>query len=241
MNLKYIDKLDRLSEIIICSYDNVDVFSQKLYNICERSGRMSEIKNKILNRINEKKYGAFTSSDFVDLDNYKLISKTLEKLEDEKILTRARRGVYYLTKHNDLLDIDEAPDINEIALAIARQFNIVIIPSGNYALNIIGLSTQVPSKYIYITNGPYNEYEIGNNKIYFKRSTSREIVNIPYNILVSIQALKTLRKENIDDNIRNKISCFLSAEDKEYIKNNNLRITSWIYNELKMIGGLINV
>lgn len=202
---------------------------------------MSEIKNKILSRIKEKNYGAFTSSDFVDIDNYKLISKTLERLEDDKIISRARRGVYYTTKYNEILGIEESPDINEIALAIARQFNIVIIPSGNYALNIIGLSTQVPSKYIYITNGPYNEYDVGNNKIYFKHSTSREITNIPYKILVSIQALKTLGKDNIDNKIRNKISCFLSNDDKEYINNNNLRITSWIYEELKKIGEINNV
>lgn len=202
---------------------------------------MSEIKNKILSRIKEKNYGAFTSSDFVDIDNYKLISKTLERLEDDKTISRARRGVYYTTKYNEILGIEESPDINEIALAIARQFNIVIIPSGNYALNIIGLSTQVPSKYIYITNGPYNEYDVGNNKIYFKHSTSREITNIPYKILVSIQALKTLGKDNIDNKIRNKISCFLSNDDKEYINNNNLRITSWIYDELKKIGGINNV
>ncbi|MBO5541814.1 MAG: hypothetical protein J5936_00085, partial [Acholeplasmatales bacterium] len=169
------------------------------------------------------------------------ISKTLERLEDEKILSRARRGVYYVTKYNEALGIEEAPNINEIALAIARQFNIVITPSGNYALNIIGLSTQVPSKYIYITNGPYNEYDIGNNKIYFKHSTSREIIDIPYKLLISIQALKTLGKESIDDEVRTKISSFLSDDDRKYINNNNLRITSWIYNELKMIGGISNV
>ncbi len=201
---------------------------------------MPEVKNKIINRIHEKNYGAFTSSDFLDIANYKLVSKTLETLEDEKIISRARRGVYYLTKYNEILGMEETPDINEIALAISRQFNIVIIPSGNYALNMIGISTQVPSKYIYITNGPYNEYEVGNNKIYFKHTTSREITNIPYKILVSIQALKTLGKENIDDNVRNKILAFLS-DDKEYIRNNNLRITSWIYEELKTMGGISNV
>ncbi len=199
---------------------------------------MSETKTKIMNRINEKKYGAFTSSDFIDIDNYKLISKTLERLEDEKIISRARRGIYYLTKYNDILGIEEAPNINEVALAIARQFNIVIIPSGNYALNIIGLSTQVPSKYIYVTNGSYNEYQVGNNKIYFKHSTSREITNLPYKILVVIQALKCIGKGKIDDEIRNKISCFLTKEDKDYINNNNLRINSWIYEEIKIVGGM---
>lgn len=199
---------------------------------------MSEIKDKILNRVNEKQYGAFTSSDFIDLDNYKSISKALERLEDEKVISRIRRGIYCLRKYNDLLGIEEAPDINEVAKAIARQFNIIIIPSGNYALNIIGLSTQVPSKYIYITNGPYNEYQVGNNKIYFKHSTSKEITNLPYRVLIAIQALKTIEKDNISDLVKKKISSFLSKEDKEYIKNNNLRITSWIYDELKIIGGM---
>lgn len=199
---------------------------------------MSGIKYKILNRIYLEEYKAFTSSDFIDLDNYKNVSKALERLEDEKTIRRIRRGVYYLPKFNETLGIDETPDINEVAKAIARQFNIVIIPSGNYALNIIGLSNQVPAKYIYITNGPYNEYKIGNNTIYFKHSTSKEISNLPYRILVVIQALKIIGKGNIDNLTKMKISSFLSLEDKEYIKSNNLRITSWIYDEFKSIGAI---
>lgn len=202
---------------------------------------MSKIQKEILNRVNEKKYGAFTSSDFIDISNYKSISKALETLEDNKIIKRLKRGIYYIPKYNDVLDIEEAPDIDEISNAIARKLNIIIIPSGNYALNIIGISTQVPFKYIYITNGSYNEYEIGNNKIYFKHSTSKEINDLPYKILVAIQALKTIKKENVNDSIRNKISSFLSSTDKKYIENNNLRVTSWIYDELKIIGGLKNV
>ncbi len=199
---------------------------------------MSELKKEILNRIDEKEYGAFTTSDFIDMDNYKTISKTLERFENERIIKRIRRGVYYRPKHNNLLDIDESPDINQVALAIARQLNIIIIPSGNFALNIIGLSTQVPSKYIYVTNGAYNEYEVGNNKIYFKHSTSREITALDNRILISIQALKTIGKGNVDSSIRDKLSTFLGNDNKEYIKSNNLRITSWIYDELKMIGGM---
>jgi hypothetical protein len=199
---------------------------------------MSKTKEKILYRINERNYGAFTSSDFSDIDNYKQISKTLERLEDEKVISRVRRGIYILKKYNDILGMEESPDINEVAKAIARQFNIIIIPSGNYSLNIMGLSTQVPSKYVYITNGPYNEYDIGNNKIYFKHSTSREISFLPYRILIAIQGLKTIGKGNIDSNILNKISSFLTEDDKEYIKNNNLRTTSWIYEKLKETGGI---
>ncbi len=202
---------------------------------------MSETKDKILQRIDKEKFGAFTTSDFNDIDNYKNISKTLERLEDEEVIARVRRGVYILRKYNDILGIEESPEMNEIAKAIARQFNITIVPSGNYSLNIVGLSTQVPSKYVYITNGPYNEYEIGNNKIYFKHSTSKEITELPYRILVSIQCLKTIGKENIDHIVLDKVSSFLTLEDKEYIRDNNLRITSWIYEELKKVGNYNNV
>ncbi len=197
---------------------------------------MSGIESKILNRINEKGYGAFTSADFADLGNYKAVSKALERLEDEETIKRIRRGVYYLPKYNKTLGIEEAPEINEVALALSRQLNIIIVPSGNFALNIIGLSTQVPTKYVYLTNGGYNEYEVGGNKIYFKHSTSREIAYLPQCILLAVQALKAIGKEDVDEGVRAKISSFLSADDKEYIRSNNLRITSWIYEELKKIG-----
>ncbi len=200
---------------------------------------MSALGNKILSRIDEKCYGAFTSADFADLGNYKAVSKALERLEDEETIKRIRRGVYYLPKYNKMLGIEEAPEINEIALALSRQLNIIIVPSGNFALNIIGLSTQVPTKYVYLTNGGYNEYEVGGNKIYFKHSTSREIAYLPQRILLAVQALKAIGKENVDEGARVKISSFLSVDDKEYIRSNNLRITSWIYEELKKIGGVV--
>lgn len=196
---------------------------------------MSNTSERILERINTEKYGAFTSSDFSDIDNYKMISKTLEILDDKGIIKRARRGIYYIPKYNELLGIEEAPSINEIAKAIARQYNLIIIPSGNYALNIIGLSTQVPIKYIYITNGPYNEYEVGNNTIYFKHSTSREINDLSYKILICIQALKTIGKNNIDEDVIKKISCFLDETDKNNLKTKNYKITSWIHDILKSV------
>src|SRR5574344_173784 len=118
-------------------------------------------KELIYDRMNKSQFKAFTTSDFLDLDNYKNISKSLEILDDNSLILRARRGIYYLPKQNDLFGIIEPPNIDEIAKAIARQYNYNIIPSSNYALNIIGISTQVPSSYTYITNGPYNEYQIG--------------------------------------------------------------------------------
>ena len=60
---------------------------------------MSNTSEQILLRIKDNNYGAFTSSDFSDIDNYKMISKTLETLDDKGIIKRIRRGVYYIPKY----------------------------------------------------------------------------------------------------------------------------------------------
>ena len=189
-------------------------------------------QKKILKKIENSQYKAFSTFDFIELSSYKNISKSLELLEDDGILKRARRGIYYKPIINEKLQIECVPSLDEIAKAIARQYNWKIIPSGNYALNLIGLDNQVPSKIIYISNGPYREYDVGNNIIIIKHSTSKEILSMSDNILISIQALKALGKDNINDNILKKINLFLNKEDKEQISN-GIVITSWIYEMLR--------
>lgn len=196
---------------------------------------MSNIKTLILERIKKMDFAAFTSSDFQDIANYKSVSKALESLEDEGEIRRARRGVYYLPIYNDFLALEEAPNIEGIAKAIARQYNWIIVPSGNYALNILGLSTQIPNAYTYISNGPYNEYDIQGNMIYFKHTTSRLVSLLPYKVLIIIQALKTLGSENVNETILIKIKSFLDSNDKKSIMSNKSKITSWIYDVLRKV------
>ena len=193
---------------------------------------MLNTKKEIMDRIKSSKYGAFTTYDFLDLANYKTISKAMETLEDNGKLKKAKRGVYYEPVINKRLGIEIFPSLNDIALAIARQYNWNIIPSGNYALNLIGISTQVPNKIIYVSNGPYREYDVGPNKIIFKHSTTRDIASFRNNNLIAIQALKEIGKDSITFDDLKHINRFLNNEDKnEIIK--GMRTTSWIYEALR--------
>ena len=81
---------------------------------------MSNIQKKILERLEASSLKAFTSRDFMDLGNYKLVSKALETLTNDGTLRRARRGIYYLHKIHPVLGIEEMPSIDDIAHAIAR-------------------------------------------------------------------------------------------------------------------------
>lgn len=195
---------------------------------------MTSIQSMMMDKINLHNLKAFSSSDFLDLGNYKAVSKALEKLEDEGKTLRAKRGIYYLRNNNNIFKINEPPDIYEVAKAIARQYNWNIVPSRNFSLNLIGLSTQVPSKYIFISSGPYNKYKIDNIELIFKHSTSKEVSSLPLNILIAIQAIKSIGKEKISDHDMDKIISFLSNDEKLMILTNQIKITSWIYEKLRI-------
>ena len=194
---------------------------------------MSEVKNKIINRIHEKNYGAFTSSDFLDIANYKLVSKTLETLEDEKIISRARRGVYYLPKYNKTFNAYSTYNVGDVAKAIARWSNWIICPSGLYALNILGLLTQIPSKYSYISSGPYRNYDVEGTLIEFKHVSQKQVNNYSYMTLLVIQAIKEIGKDNISDNDLLTIKKKLKEDEIKNLYIESKQTVIWIFNVIE--------
>lgn len=107
------------------------------------------------------------------------------------------RGVYDRSRYSELLQEWAAPKMEEVAKAIARNFGWTIVPCGDTALNLLGLSTQVPAVWYYISNGPYRSYQIGKTDLEFKHTANRDIDRLsPVSALV-VQALKALGKENI--------------------------------------------
>lgn len=200
---------------------------------------MSNIQKKILERLEASSLKAFTSRDFMDLGNYKLVSKALETLTNDGTLRRARRGIYYLHKIHPVLGIEEMPSIDDIAHAIARQFNWTITPSGNYVLNMLGLSTQVPQQFVYISSGPYNTFDVFGCTIIFKHSASKDICGLSNNNRLVIQAIKELGKGSVSNKDRARFSAFLSKTDKEEIRN-GMKITVWINQEMRRILSVSN-
>ena len=193
------------------------------------------IQEQIINEIENKNLLAFTISDFIYLGEYESIKKAMQRLTTNKTIRRITRGIYDKPKFFNKLNMFSSPDINEIAKAIAREYNWNICPSGNYALNLLGISTQVPSKYVYISDGPYKLVKIGSNEICFKHSNKKEISNYSYKTLLVIQALKTLEKDNITDKIRQKIKDNLSDEDTQKLLNEGKTTSIWIFEEIKKI------
>src|ERR1035441_9745696 len=119
---------------------------------------MQTMKDQILARINRRGHGkAFTAKDFLDIASRGTIDMALSSLTRSGTIRRVRRGLYDMPKLNPALGGKLSPDIDEAARALARRQRWKIVPDGAWAANLLGLSTQVPSKIIYLTDGPTNE------------------------------------------------------------------------------------
>ncbi|BDQ48822.1 hypothetical protein EfsSVR2281_06330 [Enterococcus faecalis] len=101
-----------------------------------------------------------------------------------------------------------------MALAIARKYNWNIAPYNSTALNLLGLSTQVPTHYKYISSGRYKEYKIGDTILEFKKVNPGEIANMSLKTATVIQAIKSLGKESINDQVIQKIRENLTEKEK---------------------------
>ena len=190
----------------------------------------------IAKRIGEAPFGsAFVTSDFTDLAEYETVKKTIARLEKKGTLRRVLRGVYDKPKYSALLQEYATPDPDQIAHAIARNYNWTISASGNTALNQFGLSTQVPADWSYISSGPYKKYTFGNIILSFLHRSDNQMIGMSEKTLLLIQALKTIGQSNVSDADIKLIRERFSSDDRQAILSESRYTISWIYEIIKEI------
>lgn len=200
-------------------------------------------KKEILDRINSfDSEMAFISSDFFDIADYETVRKTLNRLTDDGEIKRIIKGIYYKPIYNKLIEEYEAASVHQVALAIARKYNWTIAPSGNTALNLLGLSTQVPATWTYISDGRYLTITFDNISIEFKHRNNGEISNMSLESAMVIQAVKTIGKDKITKKQIKHLSMRLSSAQKEALLKDGKSASQWIFRVIREIGeGYVNV
>ena len=192
--------------------------------------------NQIRGNIAKAENGSvFVSTDFTDITDKKTVNMGLIRLADEGLIKKILFGVYYKPEFSELLGETVAPSPNNVAHALARNFGWTIVPCGDTALNLLGLSTQVPSQWVYVSDGAYKEYTFDNTTIKFKRTTNKEISKVSYKTALTIQALKALGKENITEQVISRLKKKLTDEEKEKMLAESKSATSWVLELIKII------
>lgn len=176
------------------------------------------IAEKIREQVKQDKPGTvYFISDFAQHGNDVFISRLLSECVDDGLLIRIANGIYYKpveTKFGVLF-----PSVDELIKAIARRDNAQILPTGETAQNLLGLSTQVPTRYVYLTSGSSRRIVLREQTITLKRSVPRNFACKNDFMATLIQALKSIGKDNVTDKHRQMIAGLLqkNLDEKTYI------------------------
>lgn len=200
---------------------------------------MQAIERKILSRIYGRGRGwAFTKTDFVAGFGEANIHQALSTLARARTIRRVCLGVYDYPRHSELLGQALSPDIDQVAQALARKFNWRIQPSGEAALNLLGLSTQVPGRWIYLSDGPSREYAIGEDgrQVLAFRKAGLKDTGFKYRESgLLVQALKALGKERVNSAVIETLRRQLDPKLRQRILADTRAVTGWILQIIKQV------
>ena len=193
--------------------------------------------NQVRERVHAAEPGAvFIPSDFFDIAEAVKVNMCLRRLLESGELNRIMHGVYAKPRYSKLLDANVPPYSDNIAKAIARNHGWTVIPCGDTALNMLGLSTQVPATMVYVSDGPYKRYNADGVALRFKRTNSKnEIVSVSHKTALMIQALKAIGKDSVTDEILRKLSKLLDDDEKKKALTESQRITAWIHDCIRKV------
>jgi hypothetical protein len=186
------------------------------------------IEKQIVSRIRKAGRGVlFFPNAFSSYGDAASIRKALERLVKKGELNRVATGIYVRPKIDNVIG-KVTPGIEEIAEAIARKGRARIIPSGVYALNRLGLSTQMPLNIVYLTDGAARKIKIGNRTITFKKTTPKNVASAGEISGLAIQALKTIGKEKVTEDDIMRIQKLLLQEEKTKLLHDIRLAPEWI-------------
>jgi len=197
---------------------------------------MKSVKDKTLARFYGRGRGSILSAtDFLTEFKRNDIDKALSKLCKAGTIKRVMSGIYLYPEWSELLQQNISPNPDRIAHALARKYDWRIQPTGNTALNYLGLSTQVPGRIIYLSDGPSREYNYEKQTIQFKNTKLTEAGLKHRESALIVSALKALGKENVNSEIIDKLKDKCDDDTWERVFKETAKVTGWIRNIITQI------
>lgn len=196
----------------------------------------TSIQNTMVARLRRQGRGkVFTPKDFLDIGSREAVDQALSRLARTETVRRLGRGLYCYPKINKRLGIAIPPDVEEIADALARQTGSRIAPSGATAANRLGLSTQVPAKPVYLTDGRSRQVRVGNFVVVIKHVSPKELPVGNRTSATVLQALRHLGKDAVDAAVVSRIRKALSPRERSRLLQDARYTTDWIADAVRKI------
>jgi len=194
---------------------------------------MQSIEKQIEKSIKSKPKGSLVlPDDYLTVGSSEAIRKALNRLEEKKVIIRVAHGIYVRPRISKLIG-SLTPSAEEVAEAIAKRDRMRTVPTGSYALNALGLSTQVPMNIVLLTDGSPREIKVGKRTIKFKKTTPKNLLAKGKISRLVIQALKEIGNGKVTAEEDQKILDLLRKEDIKNLKHDIALAPVWIQKIMK--------
>lgn len=165
-------------------------------------------------------------SDFPDYHS-EFVGGTLSELTNEGVLVKLAQGIYARPRKSRFGVV--LPSVEKIVQAISKRDNAKVIPFGMTALNALGLSTQVPMNYTYLTTGSERTISLKNQQVVLKRGVPKNFCYTTRLISLMVQALRALKQENVGQEEIQTIRTLITREpDKESLTKDVDMMPAWM-------------
>ena len=191
--------------------------------------------SKILDRIRAHRRGwVFTPAHLADLGTRNAIASALKRFKASGTIRQLARGLYDYPVHDPVLGL-VSPSADAIARALVVRDAIRLQPSGAYAANVLGLSEQVPSRIVFLTDGPARKVRIGKREILLQHTTPRNMATAGRISGTMIQALRHLGRDRVDAGVLAILERRISDADRPIIRKDLVHAPAWIADILRRL------
>lgn len=189
---------------------------------------MADTESDISKCIKSKPKGVLLfPDDFSSYGTPAAIRKALQRLREKGLIKQVAQGIYVRPIVSELIG-EVLPTAEDVARGIAKRDKIKLVPTGVYALNALGLSTQVPLKLVFLTDGAARTIKVGKRTIKLKRTTPKNLLAKGEISALVIQALREIGKDLATEAEIQKIVTLLKKEDKKKLMHDIELAPAWI-------------
>ncbi|MBQ6036961.1 MAG: MarR family transcriptional regulator [Lachnospiraceae bacterium] len=157
----------------------------------------NSLYKKITQTILEMPEGSVMAvTDFASVAKPKTVSKILQRLEKAGLIQKVLRSIFWRPD-----GVHSSPGPQQVAMALARENNWEVVPSGKTALLLFGLSDEQPAIWTYVTDGTYRDYSYDGKRISFTHSKATSKKKMSEKTKLLVQCLKAYGKDIMEDDI----------------------------------------
>jgi hypothetical protein len=169
----------------------------------------------------------FTPADFVDLAARPTVDQALSRLARRDVIRRLDRGVYDVPRTHPRLG-RLWPAADAVARAVASSTDSQLLPSGATAANALGLTTQVPARADYVTDGRPRRVRVGNLDVHLGRASRLDLLLPSTRAGAALSALHHLGRTGVTDAVVHRLTALLDDADKRLLLTVRRKVAAWL-------------